>query len=66
MSKYKPETKWTSDGNLVYNLHQDGWKKGEPIMVNDVAIQIQATHLSDDEQAKIAGIIKTALNEEYF
>lgn len=29
---------------LLYTLRQDGWRKGEPIMVNDIEVRIQASN----------------------
>jgi hypothetical protein len=66
MSKYKPETPWQISDNLVYNLKQDGWIKGEPFMVNDVAVSINARHLDEKTQKRIAGVISSALNEEFY
>jgi len=66
MRKYKPETSWKIEDNLVYNLRQDGWRKGKPIMVNDIAISIEARHLSSEFRADIANTIATALNMKYF
>ncbi len=31
----------THNGVLIYSLKQDGWKKGEPVMVNDMAIRVE-------------------------
>lgn len=60
---YKGETpfKVTEDCSLVYNLKQQGWKKGNPVMVNDISIQINAPKEIREE---IASIIRLALNRQ--
>lgn len=67
MLKYKPQTKFqlSEDGDLVYNLHQDGWEGGEPLMVNDCYIHIQGD-LTNEVKLEIMEIIKQTLNKEYF
>jgi len=62
---YKPETGWKIEGDLIYNLRQVGWRKGEPIMVNDVAVSVSAQHLSKKVRKDIAETIVTALNRKY-
>lgn len=62
---YVPETSFIVDGNLVYNLHQTGWKNGQPEMSNDIAVTIQARHLSTEIQTEIADAICTALNRKF-
>lgn len=64
-SGYIPETPFLCDGNLVYNLRQTAWKKGEPEMSNDIAVTIQARHLPAEIQTEIADVICTALNRKY-
>ena len=61
---YKPETKFqiTDDGKLVYNLKQDGWDNGNPRMVNDVWISINAPK---DNMIDIASVIMQALNQAF-
>ena len=63
---YTPETKFriTNDSRMVYNLRQEGWKKGMPTMVNDIAVGIEARHLPEEVQAEIARAICAALNHE--
>lgn len=64
---YKTETEFhTSDDNrLVYSLRQDGYKKGRPVMVNDIAVSIEARHLPAETQAAIAKLIKDTLNTNF-
>lgn len=64
-ARYEPESSFVCDGNLVYNLRQVGWRKGEPEMANDVAVTIQAHHLSPEIQADIANTICAELNRKY-
>lgn len=63
---YTPETQFqiTSDTRMVYNLRQEGWRKGMPTMVNDIAVSIEARHLPEEVQAEIARVICVALNRE--
>lgn len=49
---------------MVYNLKQDGWRKGVPVMTNDIAVTIEAQHLPADVQSEIARVICVALNRE--
>ena len=64
---YEPETEWqvTENGKYVYNLKQEGWKNGEPIMENDVVIIVEARHLPEDIQKEISEVIKIALNDHF-
>jgi hypothetical protein len=64
---YTPETRFkvSGDNRLVYNLRGGGWKKGEPVMLNDIAVSIEARHLPEEVQARIAFIISVALNREF-
>jgi hypothetical protein len=59
--KYKPQTEFytTEDGSLVYNLKQDGWNRGEPRMVNDVWIPINAP---TEHRREIANMVMNGLN----
>jgi hypothetical protein len=63
---YKPENKWQTDDNLVYNLKHKGWLKGKSQMINDVAVNIMAHDISEDDKKQIAKIICDALNNFYF
>lgn len=71
MSKYKPETEFKVDktsrgmGGIVYNLRQDGYRNGEPNMVNDVMIQITGHNLDPLQIKELEDIIVDALNEKY-
>jgi hypothetical protein len=57
---------WNMDeseyGTLIYSLKQDGWRKGEPIMVNDVTIRIENANGSSHDLGPIAARILAALN----
>ena len=68
MPKYVPETTFraTEDSTLVYNLRQDGWDKGEPRMINDIAISIQDyRHRGPEVVEEIAHVIQQALNKHF-
>ena len=56
---------WNMDeseyGTLIYSLKQDGWRKGEPIMVNDVTIRIENANRSSHDLGPIAARILAAL-----
>jgi hypothetical protein len=65
--KYQSETNFqiTEDNRMIYNLRQDGFKKGQPIMVNDIAVTIEARHLPIETQIGIAKLIKMTLDANY-
>ena len=67
MKTYEPESSFqaTYDASLVYNLRHTGWRKGEQVWTNDVAISITAHHLSAEERADIANTIRDAMNAKY-
>ena len=71
MNKYNSETEFqiakrdSGSGTLIYNLRQDGYRKGKPNMVNDVTIQINGHNLSLDQYDELEQVIITALNERY-
>lgn len=46
---------------LIYCLKQDGWRKGEPVLVNDVTIRIENANRSNHDLTQIAGTILRAL-----
>lgn len=49
------------DGSiLLYTLKQDGWRKGEPVMVNDFTIRIENANGSVNDLTKIADMIMNA------
>ena len=56
---------WNMDeseyGTLIYSLKQEGWRKGEPIMVNDVTIRIENANGSSHDLGPIAARILAAL-----
>ena len=33
-------TQWHRQNDLIYSLKQKGWKKGQPVMVNDIEIRV--------------------------
>jgi len=37
----RQHTPWLRDGHLIYALHQDGWSKGQPRMVNRFSASVQ-------------------------
>ncbi|MCO8017545.1 hypothetical protein NI456_01605 [Brevundimonas diminuta] len=47
---------------LIYSLMQKGWRKGQPVMVNDVAIRIEACNGSETDIGPIADTIQAALS----
>lgn len=51
-----------TEGSLVYNLKQDGWKKGNQRMINDFWVSISGR--SKEENKILAEIISSALNDE--
>ncbi len=62
--KYASQTEFymEADGSLVYSLKQDGWDNGEPRMVNDVCVRINAP---SEHRQEIANIIMNGLNNQY-
>jgi hypothetical protein len=48
-------------GVLIYSLKQDGWRKGEPRMVNDVTIKIENANGSENDLDQIAARILAAI-----
>jgi 5-carboxymethyl-2-hydroxymuconate isomerase len=69
---YEPETEFRSnkDGTMIYNLKQHGWRQGEPLMINDVYLnvsqQILQGEVRDSETVKeIAEAVCAFLNEKY-
>jgi len=55
----------TQDNRTIYSLRQSGWNKGKPIMVNDIAISIEARHLPEETQLEIAEYIRAKLSEKF-
>lgn len=59
----KPLEWHRADGSmstLLYTLRQDGWRKGEPVMVNDVMVRIEKSPKSEtDLEPIIASILST-------
>ena len=62
--RVKPTT-WRVDeskyGTLIYSLKQDAWRKGEPVMVNDVTIRIENANGSTHDLKLVAARILAAL-----
>lgn len=46
---------------LLYTLKQDGWRRGEPVMVNDLTIRIENANGSTDDLGPIADKLLAAL-----
>jgi hypothetical protein len=68
MKKYKPESsfKATDDSTIVYNLRTTGrFQKGQEEWENDVAISITSRHLTDEQRAEIAEMIRETMNAKY-
>lgn len=57
-----PGGEWLRAGNLLYTLRQNGWRKGEPVMVNDLMIQVEAAPGSESDPEPIIATILAALN----
>lgn len=49
---------------MLYTLRQDGWRKGDPVMVNDVTILIEAAPGSAANVKQIAAALHAALQEQ--
>ena len=64
---YKSETLFSTseDGRMVYSLRHVGWRKGQPVMTNDIAVTIDAQHLPEDVRRAIARTIQLTLNANY-
>jgi hypothetical protein len=68
MELYKPESNFqaTADASLVYNLRATGrFYRGQEQWENDVAISITARHLTDEQRAEIAELIRETMNAKY-
>jgi hypothetical protein len=60
------EPEWLVEYNdygsaLVYTLRQDGFRRGEPVMVNDVTIRVEPANKSKTDIAPIVDKIAAAL-----
>jgi|WetSurMetagenome_2_1015567.scaffolds.fasta_scaffold63160_4 hypothetical protein len=62
---YVPETPFVCADSIIYNLRQNGWRKGKPEMSSDIAVYIHGNHLPKDLVREIAETICTALNRKY-
>ena len=49
-------------GALLYTLRQEGWRKGEPIMVNDLMIKVEPDHNSTTDCQPLISKLMTFLN----
>lgn len=56
---HRSENEWSI---LLYTLKQDGWKRGEPVMVNDLTIRIENGPGSVNDLGAIADKLLAALN----
>lgn len=60
--------KWHRDdgdySTLIYSLRQDGYRKGEPSMINDVTVRIEKSSKSDANISDIAAQIQQALSSQ--
>ena len=67
---YTTKYKFMIDGNIVCNLRPDQ-EKGRVLsqyvaeMINDVAVSIEARHLTEEDRADIIATICDALNKNY-
>ena len=63
---HKPETTFiiTADSSLIYNLRADGYRRGQPIMVNEVQISLGCMHKKELRE-EIAKLIIDKLNDHY-
>ncbi|RYG87653.1 MAG: hypothetical protein EON59_06790 [Alphaproteobacteria bacterium] len=54
---------FSADGRsaLIYTLRQEGWRKGEPILVNDTEVRVLAAPRSETEIRPIAAAVYEAL-----
>lgn len=54
----------SSDGRsvLFYKLREDGWRKGKPIMVNDVTVRVELAPYAVSELNPVVDQIRSALN----
>lgn len=57
-------SEWLRQGSLVYALRQQGWKRGEPILVNDFQIAVSAQGRTPDETEALAERIRTLLSND--
>lgn len=48
-------------GVMLYTLREDGWRKGQPVMVNDVTIRIERAHGSEADVEAIVRRVGSAL-----
>jgi hypothetical protein len=46
---------------LIYCLKQDGWRKGEPVMVNDIMIRVENANRSSNDLQPIVDAIRRVL-----
>lgn len=46
---------------MLYTLRQDGWRKGQPVMVNDVMVTVQKANASESDIEPVAATVLSAL-----
>lgn len=57
----QPHTPWLREGFTVYALTQEGWRRGEPVMVNRWTVQVQGSrHCEGEELEAVARLIASA------
>lgn len=54
---------FSSDGGsaLIYSLRQDGWRHGQPLMVNDIEVRVSASAKSESDINPVVQAILSAL-----
>lgn len=62
---YAPEVPFAHETGMIYSLRQNGWRKGQPQMENDVWINIQSRTISQEQRDAIAQVIVDALNDAF-
>ena len=64
--KYKPETKFKTIENIVYNIRKGRSFTGRPMHVNDITITVEGSNRPDEEIDEILILIQDVLNKYYF
>lgn len=49
-------------GSFVYTLMQRGWRRGEPVMVNEITIQVSVDPANGLDSQTVAGWVQDAMN----
>ena len=63
--KYTTKSAFKIDTNLIYNLRHYGWEKGEQSFQNDLSINLEARHLTEDQRQDIMKTIVDALDSKF-